>query len=367
MRTRSCCRLVALFVLAAASACAALFAPRSLIDLEQSADLIVIAEAGGESHPGAAPGSFSLDVRRVVKGDPALSGEQITVESTPVRNAAGGGLWFLKQSPTGWQLLPVVDGDVPFFARFFPGLTGPLPGTWAWSPDATLSDKIASELGAAIEDANPVPARLVYLENGLLDQLKSPVVQLLYRRLSMSALPAQREAGIAGMLRAGNAAALTAAAQTPLEFRENGLLLSTLRREFRATDPDSVAALGQIATSPNLGPAFRRAVAQALAAIHTQAALPYLATLLDGSDLALRIEAIGGIGSFANGLSVQIPGNVSTLGWLQMTADAPYKTAETVANFGAGRLAIERNESAYLSFWKAWWLKNRDGLFSSPR
>ena len=45
-----------------------------------------------------------------------------------------------------------------------------------------------------------------------------------------------------------------------------------------------------------------------------------------------------------------------------MLADAPYKTAGTVANFAMGRLAIERNESAYLSFWKAWWSKNRAGL-----
>lgn len=360
MRTRACGGLAGLLLLAA-PVWAGLFAPRSLLDLEQSADLIVVGEAGGESHPGA-PESFLIDVRRVVKGDPALSGERITVNSSVVQYAAGAGIWFLKAAPTGWQLFPVIDGDVPFFSTFFPGPTGPLPGTWARSPDAPLSDKLASELGAAMEDANPVPAQFIFLENGLLDQLKSPVVQLIYRRLSMSAKPAQREAGLGGMLRAGNAAALTSAAQTPFAFRENGLLLSTLRREFRATDADSVDALGQLATSPNLSPALRQAASHALAAIHTRAALPYLATLLDDSDAALRVEAIGGMGSFANGLAVQTSGNASTLPWLQRPADAPYKTAETLANFGVGRLAIERNESAYLSFWRAWWSQNRAAL-----
>jgi hypothetical protein len=166
----------------------------------------------------------------------------------------------------------------------------------------------------------------------------------------MSALPAQREAGLAGMLRAGNAAALTSASQMPSEFPENGLLLFAIRQEFRATDAGSVAALGRIAIAPNLSSAFRQAATHALAAIHTKAALPCLATLLDDSDLAMRIEAIGGMGSFVNGLAVQTP------------ADNPYKTAETVANFGMGRLAIGHNESAYLSFWKAWWSKNRAGL-----
>ncbi len=360
MRTRGCRGLAGLLLLAA-PAWAGLFAPRSLIDLEQSADLIVVADAAAEFHPGA-PESFSLGVRRVVKGDPALSGERITVNSSVVQYAAGAGIWFLKQAPTGWQLFPVFDGDVPFFETFFPGPTGPLSGTWTYSADAPLSEKLASELGAAIEDANPAPAQFIFLENGLLDQLKSPVVQLLYQRLSMSAAPAQREAGLAGLIRAENSAALTAAARTSSEFRENGLLLSTIQREFRATDANSVAALGRIASSPNLSPPFRQAVAHALAAIHTKAALPYLATLLDDSDPALRIEALGGMGSFANGLAVQTPGNVPTLAWLQMPADAPYKTAETLANFGVGRLAIERNESAYLSFWKAWWSQNRAGL-----
>jgi hypothetical protein len=94
----------------------------------------------------------------------------------------------------------------------------------------------------------------------------------LYQRLSMSALPAQREAGLAGMLRAGNAAALTSASQMPSEFPENGLLLSAIRQEFRATDAGSVAALGRIAIAPNLSSALRQAATHALAAIHTKAA-----------------------------------------------------------------------------------------------
>ena len=109
------------------------------------------------------------------------------------------------------------------------------------------------------------------------------------------------------MLRAGNAAALTSAAQT-LAFRENGLL-STLRREFRATDADSVDALGQSRhfsksqsglEASGFRTRWRRFTPGRLRRI--------LATLLDDSNAALRVEAIGGMGSFANGLAVQTSG-----------------------------------------------------------
>jgi len=173
--------------------------------------------------------------------------------------------------------------------------------------------------------------------------------------------------GLSGLIRAGVGAALASATQGESTFAgypiENGVLLQSVRDFFRATDPGSIAALGQAATdstNPNLP--FRRAAAHALAGIHTISTLPYLATLLDDADALLRTEGIGGIGSFANGLPIQTAAGVPGLAHLQLPASAPYRTPATVANFALGPQAIQSNESTYLSFWQQWWLQNKAAL-----
>ena len=139
-------------------------------------------------------------------------------------------------------------------------------------------------------------------------------------------------------------------------------MLSAIRDEFRAADANSITALGGTAVDSANPAAFRQAAAHALASIHTVETLPYLAALLDASDGKLRIEAIGGLGSFANGLPVQTTANTPGLASLQLTGSAPLKTADTIANFALGERAISRNEAAYLTFWKSWWAAHRASL-----
>jgi hypothetical protein len=205
------------------------------------------------------------------------------------------------------------------------------------------------------------------LQHGLLDQLQSPVVTVHYQRMSISPSTQQRILGLSGLIRSGSAAALASAAQAAPTLAsyptENGILLLSIRDHFRATDANSIAVAGQAAadtTNPSLP--FRQAAAHALAAIHTAAALPYLDALLEDPDFNLRVEAIGGIGAFANGLPVQTSAGVPSLAYLQFPATAPYKTADTVANFALGTQAIAKKEASYLSFWRDWWLQNRAKL-----
>lgn len=107
---------------------------------------------------------------------------------------------------------------------------------------------------------------------------------------------------------------------------------------------------------------LREAIAHALSAIHTAATLPYLATLFDDPDINLRIEAIGGVGAFANGLPIQTLSGTPSLAHLQFPAAAPYMTTDTQLHFALGALAIVPNEAAYLSYWKQWWLQNKTTL-----
>lgn len=279
---------------------------------------------------------------------------------------SGTGLWFLQHSSNGWLLLPVMTGGGTLSDCYFPVPAGPIAAAYAYGPTTSLSDKITSELAAALEANLPSSLPLDSL-NYSLDTLGSPVAATLYQRLSTSASVSQELLGLSGLIRQGSASALSAAAALASQLgsfpKEAGILLNSIQYEFRATDANSVATLGKAAAdSANPSITFREASAHALSAIHTSATLPYLAALLDDPDEKLQFEAIGGLGAFANGLSVQTTGTTSSLASLQLNANAPYRTADTIANFAQGEQAISRNETAYLAFWKNWWVTNRGTL-----
>ena len=346
--------------------------PISLLELEQRADLIVTG-ATTSPFPSAATVSFSITVNRVVKGDPALVGTSVRVSwsgpngSQPSHTVTDRGLWFLQSSTNGWKILPVFSGGM-FDLSFFQVPAGPILTAYAYGPAASLSDKIASEVSSAIEGAAGAwNLQLYALQDGLLDQLQSPVIALLYERLSNSASPQQRILGLAGLIRAGNSAAITSAAKTASTLtnnpREGGLLLRSISQYYCSTDISSVNALGMAATDsgdPNLE--FRKAAAHALAAIHNKTAVPYLAALLGDPNAQLQIEGVRGLGSFANGLPVQTPVGVPTLAHLQLPAAAPFRTPETLKNFALGPDAIAANKGSYVQFWAQWWSENRSAL-----
>jgi hypothetical protein len=259
-----------------------------------------------------------------------------------------------------------MTGGISLNDCYFPVPAGPIAAPYAYSSTFSLSDKITSELAAALEADHPRSMPLDFL-NYSLDSLGSPVAGTLYQRLSASASVSQRLMGLSGQIRQGSASALSAASALAPQFasfpKETGVLLNSIQEEFRATDANSLATLGNIAVdSTNPSMSLREASAHALSAIHTSATLPYLAALLDDADEKLRFEAIGGLGAFANGLSVQTSANTPSLASLQLNAGAAYRTADTIANFARGEQAISRNEAAYLAFWKNWWATNRSGL-----
>lgn len=364
-----------LMILAAGSLHATMMVWNSLVQMEQNADLIVVGAAGHGTR--AVNGlSFTIQVGRVVKGDPATAGSAIAVGwadsgqgawATSPGDVAGTGLWFLQRAPAGWLLMPVVQGGLGFARTFIAAPSGPILSAYAYEAGASLSDKVASEVSAAIEGADGGGAQLNPLPGGLLDDLGSPVVQVLYQRMAASSSTKQQILGLAGQIRWGNAAALGTAAQAGSSFTafglENGVLLESVQHGFRAADPASVGILGQIVVNPsNANLPFRRAAAFALAAIHTKEALPYLAELMEDADPELRAESVRGLGSFANGLPVQTMAGTPSLSYLQPQPNSAFRTDDTVTHHPLNIQYIEENESKYLTFWKAWWQTNRAAL-----
>jgi hypothetical protein len=375
MKPPAVCFALAVFI-AASTAHAGVVARHSLVDLVNYADLIVVGTASHGIQTGEVLG-FALQLDRVLKGDPTLAGttihadwalrgvDEVTNQLSP-QAVSGTGLWFLRNAANGWVLLPVSDGYLQVSDTFIPTPVGPISTPYSYGSAATAVDKVAAELCAAVEAADGGGTDFYTLHLGLLDQLGSPVIQVLYRRMATSSSPKQKILGLSGLIRAGSAAALTSVAssdsllgQYPIE---EGVLLGSIRNTFRAADPVSISVLGQAATSTKLPIPLRTAAAHALASIHTTTSLPYLATLLNDASSDLQAEAIGGFSAFANGLPVQTSADVPSLRYLQLPDSAPYKTADTVANFAMGSQAISQNEATYLSFWRAWWLQHRSDL-----
>jgi hypothetical protein len=353
---------------------AGLVAPESLVHLQQSADLIIVGTTTAATQSSTVA-DLSIRVSRVIQGDETFVGSSIAAHwnsghmNTTVREGTaplnGSGIWFLQKASNGWRVLPVLQGAADFKDLFFPTSSGPLPNAYAYSEASSAVDKLASEIGTAIEADNGEGFQLLALHSGLLREMKSPVWGRLYQRMADSTSPERKVLGLSGLIRDGNGSALTAAAPIVASLGENraqAMLLLSIRDYFRATDTDSVAAVGHAATDSKNNPAFREAAAYALAAIHNAASLPFLAALLDDTDQNLRIQGIRGIASFANGLAVQTSEGVPSLAHLQLPEKAPYKTADTVAHLALGPQGIARQEPYYLSFWKDWWNQNRASL-----
>lgn len=348
-----------------------LVAPQSVVALENAAGLIVNGTATGFVQ-NATGLDFSLQVNRVIKGDATLagtsisatwtSGNQASAANVGSMNVGGTGIWFLQQSSGPWKVVPVLQGTMRLSNIYIPAQLSPIVSAYAYSATASVDDKLASEICSALEGVTGVTLPMYALLSGGIDELNSSVPQLFYQRLASSGSTEQQVFGLSGLIRSGDTSALTAAAQIASAVtgsQAEGVLLVSIQEYLRPTDSTSLTAVGKVATNSALPAALREAAGHVLAAVHTAAALPFLATLLDDPDSNLQVEAVGGMGSFANGLPVRRRQSEVTLAYLQLPANAPYKTQDTVANFALGRAA---NEASYISFWKDWWSASRASL-----
>ncbi len=356
---RSKLRIILALLFVVGRGYAPIFAPASLAQLQQNADLIVVGNATGGIQAGGFL-NFTIQVSRVVKGDilPGISIPANWPSNDPAIAVYGNCLWFLKQSVGGWRVLPLGSGFATFKDTFVPMPAGALPGAYAYNAaTAPLSDRVASEISVAVESGNGL-ALLSGVHHGWLEELNSPVVQVLYRRMSASNSMQQKILGLSGLIRGGDTTALNSAIEGAPGFSnsrlEYGILLSSIRAEFRASDARSVFILGGAAVNSGLPLDLRESAAHALRGIHTKEALPYLATLLDDPETKLQAEGVGGLASFANGLPIQTQASVPSLSYLKFPEHAPYKTEDTVSYFALGEGAFK-----YVSFWKSWWAQNR--------
>jgi hypothetical protein len=337
-------------------------APVPLSTLTDKADAIVVAQVidGSVSTDRIA---VNLNVIRVWKGTiqpqtvvtiDTLAARVGPQKTGPVEKDIG--MFFLRTSTHGtWALIPPISGFLLDFRNTFIALPRNLSAlSLPAGVNASALDKVIAEATAVVQGPfTPTTASInlaaEYRRN------PSPAMKVFFAQLRSHPNTRLRVAGLHAGLADGDEKVLSSAlpelANLPPFLA--AAIVEEIQYRFTSTKPQAVAQLGQLTINPATAPRLRLASAVALARVHTNDTVPYLASLLDNPDPQLRAIAVGGLAKFAN--------NVATDGHHPQPGDWKYRTDETMRNSAMDERLIRENP-AILSFWKAWWAEHRPEL-----
>jgi hypothetical protein len=339
-----------------------------LTTLVSTANAVVV---GTESAPTQAGNTvtFNLNVERVLSGN-----VQIGATLNVIWNAIGSvglpdsapsyrGIWFLKAGTNGnWECLSAgASGNAEFFPDLsLPASVGPLPAQLAYDAGSTpLSDQIILETAAGTPRSN---SKMLL---DVISEVKSAGALQALRYLAASQSNDQSVVGITGLIRAGDTGGLLAAEALAgsLSAGTPGAdwISSAIKLFFRSTDPSAIASLGRMATSGAASPLMRDSAAQALAAIHSAAALPALGVLLNSSSPAMQVYGARGLSYFVNGVGIPTARSMPTLSHLNQRQPSVYRTPETDRHIGYA----PGQEESFIQYWQAWWASRPELLDSS--
>ncbi len=345
--------------LALAHGIAALISREPLVSLVGDAEAVVIGEAT-DFQELSAEYETRITVNRSLKGtlQPGVTvNARFVIDGPgirPSRTTVARGIFFLvEESPGRWRLL-FSDKLRSFFIPSREQITTPV---------GTTVDQIVALFAAAVEhqhsDAGPGEVFLA------LAPRSSPVVQTMLEKWSSSAAPRLRFVGVAGLLSASDASALTKIVDDleSLGSSPYGGLIASKLGAVRDMRPSSVIALGRIATSEVVPESFRDEAAFALAAIHTAESLPFLDVLLRSPRPLRRSVAVAGFSAFALNVRVAKPGpdsaealdEVLNPGRRLTQSSAPFDNEQTrrFAHFGPFKDGTD--DAEFTSFWAGWY------------
>lgn len=335
--------------------------------LAAKADAIVVGTVQSLA-TGATIGA-TITVEQVLKGS-ILSGSSVSVAWTmtnprtmpaPSANArpwVGHGIFFLQRNSSGsWSIMPATVGDASWDDLYIhtplSAPAGVREVVAASLPrDPAPLDRVLAEMVVALEAGAPVPYDLVGIARGT----RSAVLTAAFSRF-LSRQDALFTVGLRGSLQSGDPSAiLTAKRQHAVLSSGRGWaeLLQDIRSYYVNAEPHAVRVLGEVATDSSTGMDLRTAAAAALARMHTQQSLPYLAKLLAEDNITLKAMAVGGLSSFAN--------NVPIGSHEPASGEWPYRTDDTIAHSAFDERLVAAREPYYVGFWMSWWQQNQSKL-----
>jgi hypothetical protein len=340
--------------------------------IADQADAVVVGDVQSGRQAGYSF-NVALTVVRAIKGTP-LPGSVLSISGSCAQSinkdlAGSYGMFFLVSvSTTEWRLVPVAN--TTFEATYFPLVRAASPADILITTTATtVSDRIAVELVAALRAHSASPRlygsfQLYALGSGFIQVPDSPVVQDLLRGLRANSDPELRFLALARALKAGDSSALAEVASGVDVLPGLTARIFVLPGIYgqRDSSPATIGNLGRIAESSNAD--VQRSAADALMRIHTLAALPFLAQLLDSRDARTRELAMAGLSRFVENLPIETQYNTINAKAVQPQGPAVYRTSETDRYSLSTRRLVDATEpeTAFLQFWKVWWISNRSQL-----
>ena len=340
-------------------------------DATSRADVVVVGSMSPTRTETADAVSFDLTVERVLKGgatppmvhvEHAWKRKTLVLFSSPtiMNGDHSDGIWFLKRTAgSSWDLLTVNGPDGLLPSLYFPASVS-IPTTYQYMSSASLTDKVALEVAAAVWVSGTNPEVLLHS----LGSLDSSVIHGVLSDFLESEKPSFQAIGLSGLLTRGDQGAIAKLSQLWPSIREDAskfYVIAAIGNTFRDTTANSIQQLAAIADTSEADADLRNAIVKALSSIHSKEALPFLASLLTSEDSGERMSAVIGISSFANGCPIQTPANVASMDYIHFKNPSPYRTRQTIAAFAFGPVESER-ESELVAFWIDWWNQNKAAI-----
>jgi hypothetical protein len=346
------------------------------------ANLVLVGDIASGRQDGALV-TLNLEVVRVLSGDveagrlltalwewpkgwrPMVESGQLSLSLKDTKNVRG--LWFIRKETDGQLRILTSHPKAVFQHTHVPVPKEPMRPEFVYPTNAALAEKVALELGSAIEHAyagsvaRDSPWRSVFFR--AMPFVQSLRVVEMWRRFSVSANRELRLIGLSELIRRDDPAALQTIADELEDFArspEFWSVSSAIGCCFRNASPQGISALGRIAASASSPTNLKAESAFVLRAVHTREALPFLARLLDSPDANIRYQAMAGLASFANSSHVPLDEKLRARGQYVPKSRGPHTTNETIANFPPGPVNSPEwsaRETKYLSFWRSWWAR----------
>ena len=333
-------------------------------DLAANADGIVVGSVKARTASGTV--AATVDIERVLKG-PLQTGSLISflwsVSGWPAPPDGplpdDHGLFFLQRSSTGnWTILPVSNGNLQWRDVFIQtptsiaaAITAAATASLPANPSAL--DKVLLELVAAMEAGAPLRVDLA----AVFRSVRSPVLDAGFRRFVLTSDPRTVALGLGGLIAISDASAIQRIQHDYSTLASDAswpAITQAIRYYYTSGDQSAISSLGVLTVNRQLPRDLRVATATALARVHSQLTLPYLARLLDEADPALQAAAVGGLSSFAN--NVPVGAHEPAVGaWA-------YRTDETIAHSAFDERLITERGAYYIAFWKSWWQEHQATL-----
>lgn len=341
-------------------------APVRMHDLMQQADVIVIGTLQASSLNGNIVNT-QLQVRQTLKGQ--MPFVTVGVDLIPSRTLAGGGampaslvggtgVWFLKESNGGWQVLPRATGD---FVRW-EDYSLPLPNAAPIAPSSVVpgfagadssTDQFILAAMVGRYQSLPNPGRLDDLDLVDLGMWKPADALAVAGVLQSSPKKDIQVIGLAAAIHLGVDDALTALATEATLLKDSPKfyeITDALNNFYVPKGESSIPPLQTLIAARLNVPGLDVAAGTALQRVRTKKVLPAMALLLDDPDPNAQLRAAFFFVRFTR--FTQADGSMPPSG-----PNGPFWTPETRAH-QTGMLPT----ADVVSFWKTWWLTHKAQL-----